>query len=133
MHKPIDRAWAKRKTTRSFFLKSLGSTSSIAAGVDIDLESDHKNELFLSDFLLYFVPLVHDGAMNAKTFPIAPSHPERLCWGCDRYCKWNALACGNGADRTPHPVELFGSDWMIPLNSTLIAHSGRPEGAENVE
>jgi hypothetical protein len=22
------------------------------------------------------------------------------------------MACGNGSDRTQHPVELFGEDWM---------------------
>ncbi|HFQ9482020.1 TPA: DUF3079 domain-containing protein, partial [Pseudomonas aeruginosa] len=22
----------------------------------------------------------------AKKFPLHPSHPERICWGCDRYC-----------------------------------------------
>ncbi len=39
----------------------------------------------------------------AKKFPLHPSHPERICWGCDRYCPANSLACGNGADRTMHP------------------------------
>lgn len=48
----------------------------------------------------------------AKKFPIAPAHPERLCWGCDRFCARDALLCGNGAERTQHPVELFGEDWM---------------------
>ena len=47
----------------------------------------------------------------AKPFPDNPRHPERICWGCDRYCAANALACGNGADRTMHPAELFGDDW----------------------
>lgn len=47
----------------------------------------------------------------AKKFPKNPSHPERICWGCDVYCPAKALACGNGADRTMHPVELFGEDW----------------------
>ncbi|PYC27827.1 DUF3079 domain-containing protein [Pseudomonas mosselii] len=47
----------------------------------------------------------------AKRFPNNPSHPERICWGCDLYCPAKALACGNGADRTMHPVELFGEDW----------------------
>lgn len=47
----------------------------------------------------------------AKKFPTNPSHPERICWGCDLYCPAKALACGNGADRTMHPVELFGEDW----------------------
>ncbi|WJD62952.1 DUF3079 domain-containing protein [Pseudomonas kurunegalensis] len=47
----------------------------------------------------------------AKKFPTNPSHPERICWGCDLYCSAKSLACGNGADRTMHPVELFGEDW----------------------
>jgi len=48
----------------------------------------------------------------AKRFPLHPEHPERVCWGCDRYCPANSLMCGNGSIRTPHPVELFGDDWM---------------------
>ena len=47
----------------------------------------------------------------AKKFPIHPPHPERVCWGCDRYCPADDMACGNGSDRTPHPAELFGDDW----------------------
>lgn len=41
-----------------------------------------------------------------------PSHPERVCWGCDQYCRADDLACGNGTERTQHPIELFGSDWV---------------------
>ncbi|RUP27422.1 MAG: DUF3079 domain-containing protein [Curvibacter sp.] len=48
----------------------------------------------------------------AKKFPIKPQHPERLCWGCDRYCAADSMLCGNGSERTQHPVELFGDDWM---------------------
>lgn len=40
-----------------------------------------------------------------------PSHPERICWGCDKYCPADDLACGNGTIRTLHPAELFGPDW----------------------
>ncbi len=43
---------------------------------------------------------------------LQPRHPERICWGCDKYCPADDLACGNGTIRTPHPVELFGSDWV---------------------
>ncbi|MCU7247461.1 DUF3079 domain-containing protein [Pseudomonas koreensis] len=50
----------------------------------------------------------------AKPFPANPSHPERICWGCDRYCPAKSLACGNGSDRTMHPVEIFGEDWDSP-------------------
>lgn len=37
-----------------------------------------------------------------------PKHPERICWGCDRYCRANDLACRE--DRVPHPIEPFGYD-----------------------
>ena len=47
----------------------------------------------------------------AKKFPTVPSHPERVCWGCDHYCPAGDMRCGNGSDRTPHPSELFGEDW----------------------
>ncbi|AKJ30875.1 DUF3079 domain-containing protein [Caldimonas brevitalea] len=50
--------------------------------------------------------------MAAKKFPIVPLHPERICWGCDRYCAADSMTCGNGSVRTPHPSELFGEDWM---------------------
>ena len=48
----------------------------------------------------------------ARKFPVDPTHPERLCWGCDRYCAANGMLCGNGSVRTPHPAELFGDDWQ---------------------
>ena len=44
--------------------------------------------------------------------PLNPARPERICWGCDRYCPADSLACGNGTIRTLHPVELFGDDWL---------------------
>jgi len=47
-----------------------------------------------------------------KKFPLHPKNPERLCWGCDKYCPSDSLACGNGSERTQHPIELFGSDWI---------------------
>ena len=28
----------------------------------------------------------------AKKFPLNPPHPERICWGCDKYCAADALA-----------------------------------------
>jgi hypothetical protein len=46
-----------------------------------------------------------------KKFPTFPAHPERICWGCDTFCAAKSMNCGNGSDRTPHPVELFGEDW----------------------
>ena len=47
-----------------------------------------------------------------KKIPVHPKHPERICWGCDEYCPADSLACGNGTERTPHPIELFGEDWL---------------------
>ncbi|MDY0071201.1 MAG: DUF3079 domain-containing protein [Thauera sp.] len=47
----------------------------------------------------------------AKKFPLHPKHPERICWGCDKYCSVDDLGCGNGSERTPHPSELLGDDW----------------------
>ncbi|MDG5978135.1 hypothetical protein H010_22974 [Hydrogenophaga taeniospiralis CCUG 15921] len=47
----------------------------------------------------------------AKRFPINPPHPERNCWGCDRFCAADALLCGNGSERTQHPIETFGPGW----------------------
>ena len=44
--------------------------------------------------------------------PLRPKNPERVCWGCDKYCPADSLACGNGTIRTMHPVELFGDDWL---------------------
>ena len=52
----------------------------------------------------------------AKKFPLHPRHPERICWGCDKYCPVDALECGNGSDRTQHPVELLGEDWLERLD-----------------
>lgn len=49
----------------------------------------------------------------AKPFPLAPRHPERLCWGCDRYCAAQDLACGNGAGRTLHPIKTDGEQWYL--------------------
>ncbi len=46
-----------------------------------------------------------------KKIPLHPTRPERVCWGCDKYCAADDLRCGNGTIRTPHPAELFGPDW----------------------
>ncbi len=47
-----------------------------------------------------------------KKIPIHPKHPERICWGCAHYCAADNMSCGNGSERTPHPVETFGDDWF---------------------
>ena len=46
-----------------------------------------------------------------RKLPLHPAHPERICWGCDKYCAADDLRCGNGTDRTQHPSEIFGDDW----------------------
>lgn len=56
-------------------------------------------------------------SVSASTTPLKhqilhPKHPERICWGCDRYCPADDLACGNGTIRTAHLAELFGDDWL---------------------
>ena len=59
-------------------------------------------------------PMPPVGSQNrpmAKKFPIRPAHPERTCWGCDRYCAANEMICGNGTERTQHPIETFGEGW----------------------
>jgi len=45
-------------------------------------------------------PGVEVGVM-AKPFPLNPKHPERICWGCDKYCAtrdqvqhWSILGLG---------------------------------------
>ena len=48
----------------------------------------------------------------AKKISLHPAHPERICWGCDKYCPADSLSCGNGSERALHPVELFGEDWL---------------------
>ena len=48
-------------------------------------------------------------------FPIHPRNPERVCWGCDKFCPSDDMRCGNGTIRAPHPVELMGNDWFEEL------------------
>jgi hypothetical protein len=49
--------------------------------------------------------------MAKQKFPLHPKHPERICWGCDKYCAANDLRCSNGSGRTEHPCETLGADW----------------------
>jgi len=44
--------------------------------------------------------------------PVHPPHPERICWGCNKYCPADDMACGSDTMRSMHPVELFGDDWL---------------------
>jgi len=65
-----------------------------------------------------------------KRFPQLPVHPERLCWGCDRYCASDNMLCGNGSERSPHPVELFGAGWSNPLLPAEPAQPTQPASGE---
>jgi hypothetical protein len=49
-------------------------------------------------------------AMSEST--LHPKHPERICWGCEKYCPANHLNCRE--TRVEHPVEFFGIDWWKP-------------------
>lgn len=68
-----------------------------------------------------------------KRFPIAPARPDRTCWGCDKYCPAGAMACGNGSDRTQHPIELFGPGWerggLDPFEPAPASESAAPPPA----
>lgn len=52
-----------------------------------------------------------DNVNGPTKLPLHPSHPERICWGCNKRCPADDLTCGNGSERSPHPAELFGEDW----------------------
>ena len=41
-----------------------------------------------------------------------PKFPERICWGCDRHCPADDMACGSEVVRGAHPCEIFGPDWL---------------------
>ena len=66
----------------------------------------------------------------AKKFPLNPPHPERICWGCDKYCPADSLGCGNGSGRTQHPAELLGEDWYTygdwGIEGPLTAEKPKP-------
>jgi len=53
-----------------------------------------------------------DKSNTVPKLPLHPKSPERVCWGCEKYCPADALRCGNGTERTQHPAELFGEDWL---------------------
>lgn len=67
----------------------------------------------------------------AKTFPIHPAHPERICWGCDTYCAADAMRCGNGSDRTQHPLEIFGTEWNGWDEEPSQSHNTSPASSTN--
>lgn len=59
--------------------------------------------------------------------PLHPKRPDRICWGCDRYCPADDLGCGNGTERAQHPVELFGDDWLEWAEQRTTSHTAAPD------
>ena len=49
-------------------------------------------------------------------FPLKPKRPEKICWGCDKFCATDKMMCGNGSDRSQHPIEVIGDDWYETLS-----------------
>jgi hypothetical protein len=68
----------------------------------------------------------------AKKFPAHPKHPERNCWGCDKYCAADSMNCGNGNVRTQHPVEVLGDDWL-EWEQSVADEMAVVQGARNDE
>jgi hypothetical protein len=59
--------------------------------------------------------------------PLHPGHPERICWGCSKYCPADDLVCGNGTERAQHPSEIFGPDWTEHgLDAEAVARDADP-------
>lgn len=51
--------------------------------------------------------------------PLFPKNPDRVCWGCDTFCPADDMRCGNGTIRCPHPIEIFGDDWVEEVPDAL--------------
>jgi Protein of unknown function (DUF3079) len=64
----------------------------------------------------------------ARRIPVRPAHPERICWGCELYCAADDLRCGNGKERTQHPIETLGPDWMEFAGSPEEEPGSAPRG-----
>jgi RNase P subunit RPR2 len=65
-----------------------------------------------------------------QKFPLHPKHPERICWGCDKYCPANNLMCSNGSGRTEHPCEFLGEDWYT-FGGWAEEFDDRPDPSES--
>ncbi len=57
--------------------------------------------------------------------PLHPKHPERVCWGCDKYCPANDLRCGK--ERAAHPIEDYGDAWAGASEPACDRERDRPE------
>ncbi len=66
-------------------------------------------------------------------FPLHPKNPERICWGCEKFCPADDMCCGNGTIRAPHPCELMGDDWYEWLQKQEGSGKDNPEPAVLVE
>ena len=75
-------------------------------------------------------PALFARSHTSRKFPINPAHPERVCWGCDLFCAAKDMRCGNGSDRTAHPVELFGQGGETAHHFAVRAHQRQPVAAE---
>lgn len=53
-----------------------------------------------------------------------PKHPERICWGCEKYCPANHLNCRE--TRVEHPIELFGIDWCKSNSLPIFCGESAP-------
>jgi hypothetical protein len=51
----------------------------------------------------------NNGGTMARKLPLDPPHPERTCWGCDRYCATDGMVRGNGTERTQRPGAVAGA------------------------
>lgn len=61
-------------------------------------------------------------------FPLHPKYPERVCWGCNKYCPAKDMQCGNGSVRTEHPMEVLGEDWYTLDGWSDLFAEDREEG-----
>jgi len=55
---------------------------------------------------------------------IHPKHPERICWGCARYCPADDLCCRE--ERVAHPVEFYGPDWILLEQVGVVETTNTP-------
>ena len=65
-----------------------------------------------------------------RKFPVRPGHPERICWGCERFCPADDMRCGNGTERAQHPIELWGQDWINVGLDGEVQTPADPQAAE---
>lgn len=75
--------------------------------------------------------MIEQTTLTKPKLALQPKHPERICWGCDKYCPADDLRCGNGTIRTQHPVELFGEDWLdgeLSSNAPTTADAAQTGG-----